>query len=114
MRDGYRVLDDDHRVVEADLHTWAQFLDEHGKRTVGKDTVDGVTVSTVFLGSDHSYGPELGQPDPLWFETMVFEGVGKGWDQTRDRYTTWEQAEAGHKEVVARLRAGASPWEDSA
>lgn len=65
-----------------------------GDRTVGLDIIDGVRVSTVFLALDHGYGDE----PPLLFETMIFGGKP---DDYQERYSTWEEAEAGHKRAVA-------------
>ena len=56
-----------------------------------------VTVSTVWLGMDHSFG----DGPPLIFETMVFGGE---LDQECDRYTTEEQAQQGHAAMVARVQ----------
>jgi hypothetical protein len=53
-------------------------------------------VSTVFLGLDHQWG----DGPPLVFETMIFGGEH---DQYQERYSTWDEAEAGHKQGV---RAG--------
>lgn len=55
-----------------------------------------VSVSTVFLGIDHSFfeGP------PLVFETMIFGGEHDGW---QDRCSTWEEAEAMHARACALL-----------
>jgi hypothetical protein len=59
------------------------------------------SVSTVFLGIDHNFG---GGP-PLLFETMVFHtGIDEAEDAPVQRYSTWEQAEAGHNEIVAFMR----------
>ena len=71
-------------------------------RRVASDTVGEADISTVFLALNH------GDPDgkALWFETMVFGGEH---DQWQDRYETWEQAETGHRRVVAALREGKSP-----
>lgn len=57
------------------------------------------SVSTVFLGIDHSYGA-----GPVLFETLVF-GVGKmdGWMW---RYSTLEEAKAGHQKVVNAVKNG--------
>jgi len=55
----------------------------------------------VFLGLNHSFG----EGPPLLFETMVFGGA---LDQEQARYTTWEQAEAGHKQMLARVSAAYS------
>ena len=82
-------------AVPTDLMTWGKWLQEaKEERIVAKDERDGVRVSTVFLGLDHNFG----EGPPLLFETMIFGGEH---DQWQDRYTTWEQAEAGHKAAVA-------------
>ena len=93
MREHYIL--EGHKVVETDLITWAKWL-EGAERHVAKENVGDVRVSTVFLGTNHSfgYGPLL------LFETMVFGG---SLDQEQDRYTTWEEAEAGHKAMVKRV-----------
>ena len=57
-----------------------------------------IQVSTAFLlGVNHRW---MNDAEPLLFETMVFGGT---MDQAQWRYSTWEQAEAGHQEVVKRL-----------
>jgi hypothetical protein len=75
-----------------------------GPRHVGKDEVGEVRVSTVFLGLDHSFS---GGP-PLLFETMVFGGEH---DQAQWRYTTWQEAEIGHAQVLAKVK-GEMPWQE--
>ena len=63
-----------------------------------------VRVSTVFLGLDHNWTP--GQR-PLVFETLVFGGPADG---MMERYSTWEEAEAGHEVIVALVRAFHGSW----
>jgi hypothetical protein len=75
---------------------------ESGDRHVGDDTVDGVRVSTVWLGIDHSFGG----PVPLIFETMVFCGDHDGW---MERYATEGQAARGHARALAAIREGREP-----
>jgi hypothetical protein len=58
------------------------------------------TVSTVWLGIDHSFG----DGPPLLFETMVFGG-GESQDQTQWRWGTEAEARAGHAEIVASVAA---------
>jgi hypothetical protein len=53
-----------------------------------------VKVSTVWLGIDHGFGRGL----PIIFETMVFGGEH---DQEQWRYTTEQEARAGHAEVCS-------------
>lgn len=59
---------------------------------------DGVKVSTVFLSHDHAYGG--GQP-VLW-ETMIFGGEHS---DTQERYTSYEDAVAGHAKCVEMVKA---------
>lgn len=86
-------------VPERDVVTWSKWM-EKGDRRVANDLVaPGVEVSTVFLGLDHNY---FDKGPPILFETMVFDDYegGEQW-----RYCTWDEAVAGHKAVVERLRA---------
>lgn len=92
-----RYILDGKRAVECpDLMTWAKWF-ETGERRVADEMFDGVRVSTVFLALDHS----LGYGPPMLFETMVFGGP---MDQEQDRCTTWDEAEAMHAAMVARVR----------
>lgn len=61
------------------------------KLHVGHIDIDAYTVSTVWLGVDHSFSFSN---KPILFETMVL-----GADY-QDRYSTWEEAEEGHKKAV--------------
>lgn len=90
------ILDGKRAVPCDDIFQWAQWF-ETTDRIVKQVSVNGAKVSTVFLGLDHNFsrsGP------PLVFETMVFGGP---MDQEQQRYSTWEEAEAGHDEMVARM-----------
>ncbi len=91
----YFVLDGHRVVLCTDLIEWAKKFERKNRR-VGDDTKDNVRVSTVFLGLDHSFG----QGPPLLFETMVFGGEHHG---DMDRYSTWEQAEKGHKAMCKKV-----------
>jgi hypothetical protein len=75
--------------------TWAELFEEHAQRVVDYTRVShAITVSTVWLGLDHNFGS--GGP-PLIYETMIFGGPHDDWQW---RYTTREQAEAGHEYAV--------------
>lgn len=80
-----------------DLIAWGKWF-QTAERHVAKDSVNEVEISTVFLGLDHGFG----ESQPVLFETMVFGG---DLDQEQERYHTWDEAEAGHKEMVARVKA---------
>lgn len=79
-----------------DVIWWAQ---HHSPVHVGDDTKDGVRVSTVFLGIDHSFGG----PVPVLWETLVFMPDG----EDGERYTSHEAAVAGHARYVAKYHRGA-------
>jgi hypothetical protein len=90
---------DGHIPIPVHLMTWGEWMQTHDRK-VAYDEVGGYRISTVFLGMDHSFG---GGP-PLLFETMVFPG--ESWGEVYcERYSTWEQAEAGHAAALAEYTA---------
>lgn len=92
-----------HRVRKASLLQWGRWFEEsfaNGCRVVGMTQITSeVTVSTVFVGIDHRY---FGKGPPMVFETMVFGGPMDG-DMVR--YSSWDDAETGHKAMVRKARA---------
>jgi len=89
----YAILEGKTVVGVDDVLEWGKFF-EGKSRVVGKTKVGKASISTVFLGLNHSWEPD---EKPLWFETMIFGGP---LDQWQERYTTWDEAEAGHKKLV--------------
>ena len=88
------ILDENKNVVPATLMEWEQFLENtHKERVVNKTEINGLMVSTVFLGLDHSFDGSLDI-----FETMMFEG--KESLNYCERYSTWKEAEEGHQRAV--------------
>lgn len=87
-----------HEVVpETDLMRWAKWM-EHRKPEdiiVKQEERAGIRISTVFLGLDYIMGDEDGEPQV--FETMIFAPDA---NYMLSRYSSWEQAEAGHKLAV--------------
>jgi hypothetical protein len=83
---------------------WARWFEK--SRRVAFADLGYCTVSTVFLGIDHNF---YGGP-PLLFETLVFANPmpGDGFPDEIDgrmrRYSTWDEAEAGHDAMVAEVR----------
>ena len=92
----YYRLEGHEPVAVADGLEWAVFF-ETADRTVARDAVGPVEVSTVFLGIDHRWGEGL----PLLFETMVFGGPLDG-EQVRS--ATWADAVAGHAQMLQRVK----------
>ena len=80
-------------VVELDIIKWGEWYGSEENKHVDITEFDGVRISTVFLGFDHC----CDGGEPILFETMIFGGE---YDQYQDRYTTWEEAEKGHKEAI--------------
>ena len=89
-------------VVPAELLEWAMWFETADRKVAETELANGLLVSTVFLGADHQFGEGV----PLLFETMVFPGGGNLDEQDCDRYSTWDEAVAGHEEMVNK-------WETS-
>lgn len=114
----YYILDEDKEPVpEPDLTKWAEWF-ESSNRVVRRNTtsvtmkrgdqeknVGEITISTVFLGLDHSF---TGNP-PLLFETMVFGGP---LDQQQERCSTWEGAEMMHEKMMERVKLAVKELND--
>lgn len=97
MSDFY-ILEGKKAVKVASLEEWSRRMDLENRHVAVTEVAPGVTVSTVFLGLDHQHfsGP------PLLFETMVFNDYGD--DGTQERYSTWDEAAAGHARIVAEQK----------
>lgn len=96
----FYILNGKEIVGTDDVLVWGRFI-ATPEKIIKQDDINGVHVSTVFLGIDHSWGNGA----PILFETMVFGGV---LDSYQRRYSTYEQAEAGHilacEEVIKMLQ----------
>lgn len=94
------IVDADHNVKEATFDEWlAWYLECRDPAVferlcrVALTQIDGdCKVSTVFIGFGGGY-----------FETLVF---GAYFDGHGRRYATWEDAEAGHAAIVAKVMEG--------
>jgi len=90
MADFYKLVGK--QAVPCTLLEWSVFFNTRN-RCIIKTKIKDSVISTVFLGINHNFGPG----DPLLFETMVFGGP---LNEEMNRYTTWEEAEEGHTEMV--------------
>lgn len=88
----------DRQGAPLSLEGWCALLRDHDYRRVALDYIGDVKVSTVWLGLDHNY---FGDGPPLIFETMVFGGP---MDQDPYRWSTEEEAKAGHDMAVDAVR----------
>lgn len=68
---------------------------------MAQDSFNGLTLSTVFLVVDHSYG----NGPPVLFETMVFadEPHGVFYDGIQKRYCGYHEALRGHEQLKQGL-----------
>lgn len=100
---GKYILGEDGKtpIAEPDLLKWAAWF-ETADRKVAQTNVGGKYVSTVFLGVDHQ---SFSDEEPLFFETMVFSD-GDSLDLACRRYSTWDEALAGHQAMVERVKSG--------
>jgi hypothetical protein len=93
MSDSY-ILNGHKPVKCDDLMRWARWF-ETADRHVRDTARDDVRVSTVFLGLDHGWDGR-----PMLFETMLFVN---GSSIDCERYSTWDEAEAGHERWVKQV-----------
>src|SRR5687768_5498583 len=71
------------------LETWGKLLEDPSYKRLASHQLSHVTVSTVWLGLDHSWGAG----PPVIFETMVFGGPDNSY---QERYRTELDARLGH------------------
>jgi hypothetical protein len=121
---GLYMLDGHTPVPVTVILDWARWYNDSKNRRVALTIVGNVRVSTMFLAIDMRYG----DGPPILFETMCFKvdeapgaehltGEAKR-AANRDyrdlqsaygqrRYATWDEAVAGHEEMVERVKVGA-------
>ena len=93
---------DGHTPIQCeDLLEWARAIESGDKRRVALTEVNGVRVSTVFMGLDYSFSDDPDEP-PVLFETMAFGAGDKEVDC--DRCCTWDQAVKQHEEMVEKFK----------
>lgn len=83
-------------VPAVDYIDWAEFMGNSKNRIVAQSVYGEVTISTVFLGTDHNY---MSKGDPILFETIIF---GEEFSDLQWRYSTWEEAEKNHKAICEK------------
>lgn len=84
-------------VKTTDVIAWGRQF-QGRERIIAKTRIGEAEVSTVFLCIDHGFGTGL----PILFETMVFGGT---LHETQDRCTTYDGAEALHKQICEDVRS---------
>lgn len=101
------ILVGQHAVPAKNLEEWTQFM-QGGDQRVAIDEIEGLVLSTVFLGINLEMRSVFRKNDqdpldPILFETAVIsDDVGEV--NVLQRYFTWAEAQAGHQEICAALR----------
>lgn len=123
LQKDFWILDEQRNPQAVDARAWAEWYEAAARkglaegvpfdpRRVASTETATVWVSTVFLGTNHNWS---GKGPPILFETMVFtkdefprEYKGKiKWhrdDLDTFRYSSWDDAETGHKAIVRRIQ----------
>jgi hypothetical protein len=104
MSDKY-ILEGRVPVLCTDAVQWEKWCQNIANRRIAlTQLAENVRVATLFLGVDYnSEGP------PLLFETMICGGAHSGFER---QYSTYDEAEAGHKLAVVLAGAGIRAEED--
>ena len=106
LTEGKYILDENgNPKPEPDLMVWAEWFEKsQEKRRVALTKIGDKEVSTVFLGMDHSFG----RGSLLLYETMVFGDE----DGIQERYSTKEEALAGHDKIVKQYDSNSKPKDE--
>jgi len=103
----YYILENKKAIPCSSIYKWAAWLETHlTDRIVAQTEFNDVLVSTVFLGIDHNF---YKKEKPILFETLVFNDSWNDYMQILPRYTTWEEAEKGHQEMVEKIKKNKKP-----
>ncbi len=89
-----RFFDKQGRPISSEQ--WSDYLCDPDYQIINQTCGCGKMVSTVWLGLDHSHGTGK----PVIFETMVFGSNGPGDELDCVRYSSLEEAVAGHERLA--------------
>lgn len=94
------VLNDELKAIAVDYKGLEEYLKNNGDpvKHIAFNYVGNILISTIFLSVNCQW--KQGEP-PLVFETMVFGGK---FDEHQTRYSTYEQAVAGHQAIVEIIK----------
>lgn len=82
-------------------HEWFEAATQSGERFVAQDEVEGIEVSTFFVGADMN-SDQASQLN--LFETVVFGKGGQELEAMGAQYKTWNGAAEGHHAILRKLR----------
>jgi hypothetical protein len=93
----YILEGQEHKAVPVtDVVMWAAWMQANDRVVEQTEVGKEYLVSTVFLGVENGWFSDT----PIVFETMVFK---KGKPLSQVRYSTWNDAKAGHEKILKEL-----------
>jgi hypothetical protein len=109
MANTYFILDHHTPVATDDIAVWAEWFAQTDRTVAHTVLTEDVEVSTVFLSLNHNV---WGEGPPLLFQSMAFRvepcsfGGRRPLEETgfSARYSTWDEAVAGHDALCAAVR----------
>jgi hypothetical protein len=97
------ILTADNQPVAVSVREASKWIEENPtKKQIGFDILEDengneISVSTVFLGLDHSWDNK----GLILWETMIFGGIN---DQYQERYNSYEDALEGHQRAIDLIK----------
>jgi hypothetical protein len=88
----------DRKGNEISMVRWSMLWRKNTYLIIKQEHVGDYWISTVWLGINHNF---MRDGPPLIFETMVFKG--KESDLASERYSTEEEALAGHERIKQEI-----------
>lgn len=83
------------------MQEWTLLLEDQKYGRIADTTVGPWRVSTVWLGLNHAFMPDM--PKQI-FESMIFGPEEEPLNERQRRYATLEEARIGHETLVAIVR----------
>lgn len=98
----FYLLDHEKKPYKVSLDESYKLYENPDMKITKQDLInDHIRVSTVFLGMDHRFYWIETDNEPVLWETMIFGGEHDGYQQ---RYTSHEDALAGHAAAIAMVK----------
>jgi hypothetical protein len=97
------ILTADNQPVAVSVREASKWIEKNPtKKQIGFDILEDengneISVSTVFLGLDHSWDNK----GLILWETMIFGGIN---DQYQERYNSYEDALEGHQRAIDLIK----------
>ena len=111
MPDFY-TLNEDKTVSSCTSEEWYEQREKMFQtrtKHVAKKYIYDYLISTVWLGIDHAFtrfSESTINHEPMLFETMIFKRDDFPYECYLDHYSTWKEAEEGHKKAIEWVKNG--------